>query len=81
MAETRTLFQKQKNKTRRDGRTEHFKKIHATFLTMTKLEEQICRYICKSLSEALLFAEHGENILCTKNFLNDGNNFCTVSTS
>ena len=32
----------------------------------------------KSLSEALLFAEHGENILCTKNFLNDGNNFCTV---
>ena len=27
----------------------------------------------KSLSEALLFAEHGENMLC----LNVGNNFCT----
>ena len=31
----------------------------------------------KSLSEALLFAEHGENMLCTKNFLNVINNFCT----
>jgi hypothetical protein len=31
----------------------------------------------KSLSEALLFAEHGENILCTKIVLNVKNNFFT----
>ena len=31
----------------------------------------------KSLSEALLFAEHGENILCTKIVLIVRNNFCT----
>ena len=31
----------------------------------------------KSLSEALLFAEHGENMLCTKILLNVRNNFCT----
>ena len=31
----------------------------------------------KSLSEALLFSEHGENMLCTKIVLNVGNNFCT----
>ena len=31
----------------------------------------------KSLSEALLFAEHGENMLCTKIVLNARNNFCT----
>ena len=31
----------------------------------------------KSLSEALLFAEHGDNMLCTKIVLNVGNNFCT----
>ena len=30
----------------------------------------------KSLSEALIFAEHGENILCTENVLNDKNNLC-----
>ena len=30
-----------------------------------------------SLSEALLFAEHGENMLCTKIVLNVRNNFCT----
>jgi hypothetical protein len=29
------------------------------------------------LSEALLFAEHEENMLCTKIVLNVGNNFCT----
>ena len=32
---------------------------------------------CKSLAEALLFAEHGENMLCTKIVLNVKNNFCT----
>ena len=31
----------------------------------------------ESLSEALLFAEHGENMLCTKIVLNVRNNFCT----
>ena len=31
----------------------------------------------KSLSEALLFAEHGENMLCTEIVLNVRNNFCT----
>ena len=31
----------------------------------------------KSLSEALLFAEHGENMLCTKIVLNFRNNFFT----
>jgi hypothetical protein len=31
----------------------------------------------KSLSEALLFAEHGENMLFTKIVLNVRNNFCT----
>ena len=31
----------------------------------------------KSLSEALLFAEHGENMLCAKIVLNVRNNFCT----
>ena len=31
----------------------------------------------KSLSEALLFAEHGENMLCTKIVLNVGNKICT----
>ena len=30
----------------------------------------------KSLSESLLFAEHGENMLCTKIVLNVRNNFC-----
>ena len=29
------------------------------------------------MSETLLFAEHGENILCTKIVLNVRNNFCT----
>ena len=36
-------------------------------------------YLCtgKSLSEALLFAEHGVNMLFTKIVLNVRNNFCT----
>ena len=32
----------------------------------------------KSLSEALLFAEHGENMLCTKIVLNVRNNKCEL---
>ena len=31
----------------------------------------------KSLSEALIFAEHGENMLCTEIVLNAKNNFLT----
>ena len=31
----------------------------------------------KSLSEALIFAEHGENMLCSKIILNVRNNFCS----
>ena len=31
----------------------------------------------KSLSEALIFAAHGENMLCTEIVLNVKNNFCT----
>ena len=42
--------------------------IHVLFLTG------------KSLSEALLFAVHGENMLCTKNVLNVRNNFCKYTT-
>ena len=34
-------------------------------------------YTGKFLSEALLFAEHGENMLCTKIVLNVRDNFCT----
>ena len=36
-----------------------------------------CIHTGKSLSEALLFAEHEENMLCTKIVLNVGNYFCT----
>jgi hypothetical protein len=36
----------------------------------------IC-FIGKSLLEALHFAEHGENMLCTKIVLNVRNYFCT----
>ena len=31
----------------------------------------------KSLSEVLLFSEHGENMLCTQIVLNVKNNYCT----
>ena len=34
-------------------------------------------YTGQSLSEALFFADHGENMLCTKIVLNVRNNFCT----
>ena len=34
-------------------------------------------FMGKSFSEALLFAEHGENMLCTKIVLYVRNNFCT----
>ena len=44
--------------------------------TTTK-EVQIYMATSKFLSEALLFAEHGENMLCTKIVLNVRNNFCT----
>ena len=35
------------------------------------------KFTGKSLSEALLFAEHGENMFITKIVLNVRNNFCT----
>ena len=43
------------------------------------LESQSIRlnFTGKSLSEALFFAEHGVNMLCTKIVLNVRNNFCT----
>ena len=41
------------------------------------MERRKCPITGKSLSEALLFAEHGENMLCTKIVLNVRNNFCT----
>ena len=41
----------------------------------TMINSTICTG--KSLSEALLFAEHGENMLWTKIVLNVRNNFCT----
>ena len=42
-----------------------------------KLDENNSASTGKSLSEALLFAKHGENMLCTKIVLNVRNNFCT----
>ena len=36
----------------------------------------VARLMGKSLSKALLFAEHGKNMLCTKIVLNVRNNFC-----
>ena len=38
---------------------------------------KMSNYTGKSLSEALLFAEHGENMLCTEIVQNAKNNFCT----
>ena len=38
---------------------------------------EVCSYTGKSLSEALLLAEHGENMLSTKIVLSVKNNFCT----
>ena len=35
----------------------------------------------KSLSEALIFAEHGENMLCTEIDFDIQNNLCTQHTS
>ena len=52
------------------------------FMTLRlKLLYHIIRllYTGKSLSEALLFAEQGENMLCTKIVLNVRNNFCDHS--
>ena len=40
-----------------------------------------CENTGKSLSEALLFAEHGENMLCTKIVLNVRNNFLYTTCS
>ena len=44
---------------------------------LKKLIKEQSELTGKSLSEALLFAERGENILCTKIVMNVRNNFCT----
>ena len=46
-------------------------------LTNTAKFEEKITVTGKSLSEALLFAEHQENMLCTKNVLNVKHNFCS----
>ena len=54
--------------------------IHAAFLILFTYEHAFSRFDMitgKSLSEALLFAEHVENMLCTKIVLNVRNNFCS----
>jgi hypothetical protein len=39
--------------------------------------KKLSNHTGKSLSEALLFAEQGKNMLCTKIVMNVGNNFST----
>ena len=46
-------------------------------ISNSSILNQLQNFTGKSLSEALLFAEHGENMLCTKIVLNVRNNFCT----
>ena len=46
-------------------------------LVESVLNEHVILDTGKSLSEALLFAEHGENMLCTEIVLNVKINFCT----
>ena len=41
------------------------------------MQSDVVAFTGKSLSEVLLFAEHGENMLCTKIVLNVRNNFST----
>ena len=45
-------------------------------VTLGRIGERIV-FTGKSLSEALVLAEHEENMLCTEIVLNDKNNFCT----
>ena len=45
-------------------------------VSLTELDNRSSR-TGKSFSEALLFAEHGENILCTEIVSDIQNNFCT----
>ena len=47
-----------------------------TFVWQIKIDIQFTTITGKSLSEALLFAEYGENMMCTKIVLNVRNNFC-----
>ena len=53
-----------------------FKQFTDQLTNTAKFEEKIT-VTGKSLSEALLFAEHGKNMLCTEIVLNVKNNFCT----
>ena len=54
-------------------------RFSTTQLTLTSILRKKCVLFItgKSLSEALLFAEHRENMLYTKIVLNVRNNFCT----
>ena len=45
------------------------------------LARQYLQHTGKSLSEALIFAEHGENMLCTKIVLSVKNNFLSLKFS
>ena len=51
-------------------------KIFQQQRNLNSTEEEVIKDTGKFLSEALLFAEHGENMLCTKIGLNLRNNFC-----
>ena len=53
--------------------------FHTAFPTLSifYFRKGYVRRAGKSLSEALLFAEHGENMLGTKMVLNVRNKFCT----
>ena len=61
-----------------EGTLHDLKEDHEEKLTdLKKLIKEQSELTGKSLSEALLFAERGENMLCTKIVLNVRNNFCT----
>jgi hypothetical protein len=57
--------------------TEILSKVTANGFVTHVLFESQNKCTGKSLSEALLFAEHGEKMLCTKSVLNIRNKFCT----
>ena len=54
-----------------------WEKVAWDYEFMFRFLVSVDKYTGKSLWEALLFAEHGENMMCTKIVLNVWNNFCT----
>ena len=40
--------------------------VEDIWITLTSFVFSLFSFTCKSLSEALLFGEHGENMLCTE---------------